>query len=300
MHVFFEDDGQLRAGTILADNDASLQVEAVSGKRLKVKAAAALLRFSDPAPAALQALAQKHAGELDPNFLWEVCDDGEFGFSDLAREYYGHPPLPVEAAAVALALAAAPMYFYKRGKGRYRRAPSDALAAALASVERKKREAEESARWIDALRAHRLPEPLRAKLPMLLYKPDKNTLEWKALAAACEGLHTNPVALLADCGAIASSHEYHFNAFLAGRFRGIDFRVERCPPPDLRAECGHSRSTTRRRPRSTTPFRWVSLIVATGGSASTSPRPRSRLRAARRWTPSRVPGCRRFTCRAAR
>ena len=34
MHVFFEDDGQLKVGTVLADNDASLQVEAASGKRL--------------------------------------------------------------------------------------------------------------------------------------------------------------------------------------------------------------------------------------------------------------------------
>jgi len=34
MHVFFEDDGQLKAGTVLADNDSSLQVEAASGKRL--------------------------------------------------------------------------------------------------------------------------------------------------------------------------------------------------------------------------------------------------------------------------
>src|SRR4051794_7003403 len=29
MHVFFEDDGQLKAGTVLADHDASLQIEAV-------------------------------------------------------------------------------------------------------------------------------------------------------------------------------------------------------------------------------------------------------------------------------
>ncbi len=36
---------------------------------------------------------------------------------------------------------AAPMYFYKRGKGRYRKAPPDALKAALASIERKRREA---------------------------------------------------------------------------------------------------------------------------------------------------------------
>ena len=39
MHVFFEDDGAFKAGTVLADNDTSLQVEAASGKRLKIKAA---------------------------------------------------------------------------------------------------------------------------------------------------------------------------------------------------------------------------------------------------------------------
>jgi exoribonuclease-2 len=238
MHVFFEDDGQLKAGTVLADNESSLQVEAASGKRLKVKSAAVLLRYAEPSPSALLADAQRQAGELDANFLWEVSGDDEFGFGDLAREYFGHPPAPAEAAAVALALAAAPMYFYKRGKGRYRKAPPDALRAALASVERKKREAEQMAAWGEDLRARRLPEALRARLPMLLYKPDKNALEWKALAAACEALQANPVALLAECGAIPSSHEYHYDAFLAQAFlQGTAFpaSVALPPLPDLPA-----------------------------------------------------------------
>ena len=232
MHVFFEDDGQLKAGTVLADNDSSLQVEAASGKRLKVKAAAILLRYAEPSPSALLADAQRQARELDPNFLWEVSGDEEFAFDDLAREYFGHPPAPGEAAAVALALAAAPMFFYKRGKGRYRKAPPDALRAALASVERKKRESEQMAAWGDELRAHLLPEAFRARLPMLLYRPDKNALEWKALAAACEALQANPVALLAECGAIPSSHDYHFNAFLAQSFpQGVAFPAAVARPP---------------------------------------------------------------------
>ena len=236
MHVFFEDDGQLKAGTILADNDSSLQVEAATGKRLKIKAAAVLLRYAEPSPSTLVADAQTQARELDPNFLWEVSGDDEFGFADLAREYFGHAPLPVEAAAVAMTLAAAPMFFYKRGKGRYRKAPPDALKAALASVERKKREAEQMAGWTDELRAHRLPDALRAKLPMLLYKPDKNALEWKALAAACESTQKSPVALLALCGAIPSTHDYHFNAFLAQAFpQGAAFPAygPLSPLPDL-------------------------------------------------------------------
>ncbi|HYQ98851.1 MAG TPA: RNB domain-containing ribonuclease [Casimicrobiaceae bacterium] len=252
MHVFFEDDGQLKAGTVLADNEASLQVEAASGKRIKVKAAAVLLRFAEPSPSALQAEALALARELDPNFLWEVSADDEFAFADLAREYYGRAPAPPEAAAVAVALASAPMYFYKRGKGRYRRAPADALRAALASVERKRREGEQMAAWVDELRSHRLPEAIRTKLPMLLYGPDKNALEWKALAAACDSAQTNAVALLASCGAIPSTHDYHYNGFLAQAFpKGIAFPpwgdlppLPELPTADVRAISVDDHTTT--------------------------------------------------------
>jgi exoribonuclease-2 len=220
MHVFFEEDGAFRAGTILADNDTSLQVEAASGKRMKVKAANVLLRFAMPSPAAIMSEAQQLAGEIDPNFLWEVSDGREFLFTDLAAEYYGRAPTPSEAAALALCLHASPMYFYKKGKGRYRSAPADALKAALAAAERKRREGERIAAYVQELKGHRLPEPFREKLPALLYKPDKLAVETRALNAACEELQTNPLALLAACGAVPSTHDYHFNGFLFEAFPG--------------------------------------------------------------------------------
>ena len=232
MNVLFEDDGHFKAGSILADNTASLQVEAASGKRLKIKATSVLLRFNEPSPLALLAGAQQQAEEIDPDFLWEACGDDEFGFLDLARDYFGHAPQPVEAAAIAWVLHGAPMYFYKRGKGRYRKAPADALKAALASVERKRREAEQIDAWVAELAASRLPEALAAKLPMLLYKPDKNALEWKALAAACDALQIHPVALLDRVGAIPSTHDYHFQRFLSEAFpRGTDFPAVGALPP---------------------------------------------------------------------
>jgi exoribonuclease-2 len=218
MNVLFEDDGHLKAGSVLADNDASLQVEAISGKRLKIKSGAVLLRFASPSAGDALSQGQTLAAELDPTFLWEVSGDDEFGFAELAREYYGAVPSPAQSAAVALTLHASPMHFYKKGKGRYRKAPPAALTAALASVARKEREAEQMAAWVAELRAGRLPEPLRAKLPMLLYRPDKNALEWKALAHASEEARTNPVDLLASCGAIPSTHDYHFNRFVAEAF----------------------------------------------------------------------------------
>ena len=232
MHVFFEDDGAFKAGTVLADNDASLQVETASGKRLKVKAANVLLRFGDPSPLAVLADAQRIAAGLDPNFLWEVSGEDEFGFAELAAEYFGHAPSPPEAVALALCLHASPMHFHKKGKGRYRAAPAEALKAALAGTERKKREAEEVAALAAELVAHRLPDAIREKLPMLLYKPDKLALETRAVAAASEALKTNPLALLAACGAIASTHDYHYNRFLFEAFpRGTQFPLWSDPPP---------------------------------------------------------------------
>ena len=224
MNVLFEDDGQLKAGTLLADHDASLQVEAVSGKRQKIKASHVLLRFATPSPAETMAKAQQMVADIDPDFLWEVSADDEFGFDELAREYYGDSPAPAESAAVALALARAPMYFYRKGRGRYRKAPPDALKAALASVVRKEREARDIAEWSAELRARRLPPPLAAKLDMLLYRPDKQAPEWKALDAACAVERIGPLALLRACDAIPSSHDYHFNRFVAETFPGgIDF-----------------------------------------------------------------------------
>ena len=224
MNVLFEDDGQLKAGSVLADSGASLQVESASGKRLKIKAGAVLLRFVAPAAGAIIADGQKFAAELDPAFLWEAIGDGEFGFEDLAREYYGAHPTPAQATAVAILLHASPMYFYKKGKGRYRKAPPESLQAALASVERKERETARIAGWVAELEAHRLPAEFGPKLSMLLYKPDKNTLEWKALVAACDAAKTNPVDLLAACGAIPSTHDYHFDRFLSEAFpKGVAF-----------------------------------------------------------------------------
>jgi exoribonuclease-2 len=70
----------------------------------------------------------------------------------------------------------------------------------------------------------RLAARARGEARDALYKPDKNALEWKALAAASEAARTSPLALLAHAGAIPSTHDYHYEAFLAQAFpRGTAF-----------------------------------------------------------------------------
>ena len=85
MNVFYEEDGELKVGAVLADNDTSLQVEAPHGKRSKVKASAVLLRFESPAHTAFMAGVQHQADAIDIDFLWQCCTADEFGYDTLAR-----------------------------------------------------------------------------------------------------------------------------------------------------------------------------------------------------------------------
>ena len=211
--VLFEEDGAFRAGTILAEAGAAFQVEAAHGKRSKVKAGAVLLRFDGQALAGFMPQAQAQAEAIDPQFLWEVCGAGEFGFAELAQEYHGHAPSPNEAASVLLALHAAPMYFYRRGKGRYQAAPEENLRAALAGLERKRRQQEQVDAWAAALGAGTVPPEIAAKLDVLLFKPDKLSLEWRALDQAATQAGLAPPKLLARIGALAGPEDWFLRRF---------------------------------------------------------------------------------------
>src|SRR6478735_3697531 len=185
MNLFFEESGDFKAGTVLSQQGEAYQVELPTGKRAKVKARDVLLQFSAPEPAALLKEAQAIADDIELDFLWEVAGEEEFGFAELGAEYFGHAPQPHEAAGLLLRLHNAPIYFYKKGKGRYKAAPEDSLKAALAGIEKKKQQALIQAQYVEELKAHRLPESFKMMVTQLLFKPDKNSIEYKALDAAC-------------------------------------------------------------------------------------------------------------------
>ncbi|MBI4740447.1 MAG: RNB domain-containing ribonuclease [Betaproteobacteria bacterium] len=233
MHVLFEEDGAFKTATVLTDNDASLQVETASGKRAKIKSANVLLRYQEPAPGLLLENAGSLAGGIEAEFLWECANDGEFAFSDFADEYFGHKASPVEAAALLLALHSAPVYFHRKGKGRFRKAPADILKAALAGLEKKRQQALAIERMLGELKAFTLPPEFVPLLDQLLYKPDRNRGETKALEAACGETGLSAAHLLEKCGAIRSAHDYHFRRFLLEYFpRGTGFPpAEALAPP---------------------------------------------------------------------
>jgi exoribonuclease-2 len=237
MNVLYEENGEFKVGTVLTEHEASLHVAAPHGKRSKVKAANVLLRFPDGGLADFLDRAERLAADIDIDFLWEACGEPEFGFADLARDYHGRAPAPLEAAAILVKLHSAPVYFHRKAKGRFKAAPPDTLKAALAGLERKRREAAQVAEWVAELERGALPEPLRALLPQLLYRPDRNRIETKAFEQAAEALGLSAAKLAERCGALPSSHDYHLGRFLFEHYpRGAgfpDLPPPPPPPPDL-------------------------------------------------------------------
>lgn len=232
MNVLYEEDGALKAAAVLADQNTSLQIETPHGKRAKIKSSHVLMRFAAPGAGELMADAAHEAEQIPLDFLWEASGEAEFGFDELASEYFGASATPHQRAAVALRLHGAPVYFYRKGRGRYKAAPADALRAALAGLARREAQAAQMAVWQARLVAGELPDELRDVLPMLLHRPDRSALEWKAVDAAAARAGVSPVRLLAQCGAIPSTARFHLERFLAEHFpAGIGFGITTDPAP---------------------------------------------------------------------
>jgi exoribonuclease-2 len=243
MNLFFEESGDFKVGTMMSQAGEAYQVEMASGKRTKVKTKDVLLQYEKPSPSDLMEQAKAVAADIDLEFLWEVAGEEEFGFAELGAEYFGHAPLPAEAAGLILCLHSSPIYFYKKGRGRYKAAPEQSLRAAQAGIEKKKQQALVQAEYVEELKANKLPASMQNIVMQLLFKPDKNSIEYKALEAACNELHTNPQRLMLAAGGIASPKALHMAKFLFENFpRGAGFpdvpvpaAPTRLPLADVRA-----------------------------------------------------------------
>jgi exoribonuclease-2 len=209
MYALFEDAGKFHAGRILSEADSSLQIELDSGKRVKVKAANAMLKFAAPGPAEFLAQAQAQAADIDLDVAWEFAPAGDFSFAELARDYFSAAAGAELQAATLLRLFDAPHYFRRLGKGQFRKAPEETVKAALLGIERKRLQALQIEGWADELVAGRCPEPVREQLYRILFKPDKNGPEYKAVVEATRRAQRAPLDLLKAAGAIDSPYQFH-------------------------------------------------------------------------------------------
>ena len=203
MYALFEDGGKFLAGRVMSEADSSMQVELDSGKRVKVKAANVLLKFDRPAPAELIASAQSIAKDIDLDLAWEFASESEFGFADLAREYFNANTDAVHQAAALLRLFEAPHYFRRLGKGNFKKAPEEIVKAALLGIERKKQIAAQIDAWATELTSGQCPSAVREQLYKILFKPDKNAPEYKAVVEASKRSHSAPLDWISRMTALA-------------------------------------------------------------------------------------------------
>jgi len=235
MFALFDEAGKFLTGRILSEAEASLQVELDSGKRVKVKAANVLLKFDKPTPADLLTAAQPLSQSIELDLAWEFAPEDEFGFADLAAVYFQDPPTLPQQVAALLRLFEAPHYFRRAGKGRFKKAPAEIIQQALAAIEKKRLLQLQIEEWAAALGRGECPQPVREQLYKILFKPDKNAPEYKAVVEASRATHLAPLDLLQKAGAIDSPYQFHWRRFLFENFpKGYGF-----PPlqaPEIRDE----------------------------------------------------------------
>jgi exoribonuclease-2 len=231
MYALFDDAGKFHAGRLMSETESSVQVELDSGKRVKVKVANVMLRFDKPAPAELMAQAQALAAEIDLELAWEFAPESEFSFVDLAREYFDAAAGPDKQAAALLRLFDAPHYFRRLGKGLFRKAPEETVKAALLGIERKKQVAAQIEAWAGELVQGSCPAPVREQLYRILFKPDKNGPEYRAVVEAAKRSQRAPLDLLKAAGAIDSAYQFHWRRFLFEQFpKGHGFAPDLAAP----------------------------------------------------------------------
>ncbi len=230
MYILFEEGGKFQAARLMSQADSSVQAEMASGKRFKLKLAQVLLQFDQPAPDVLLSQAQALASSMDVDLAWECASEQEFGFGELAQDYFNSQPSAVEQAASLMCLFQAPHSFRRAGKGRFKKAGAEVVQQALAAIEKKKQTLALISQWAEQLVQKQCPAPIAEQLYKILFKPDKNAPEYKAVVEAARSSQTAPLMLLKDAGAISSAYEFHWKRFAFDHFpRGTDFPELQAP-----------------------------------------------------------------------
>jgi exoribonuclease-2 len=89
-------------------------------------------------------------------------------------------------------------YFRRAGKGRFRKASAEVIAQALAAIEKKKQLLAQIDAWAHELLAGQCPQAVRDQLYKILFKPDKNAPEYKAVWSKLPApARPRPLALVA-------------------------------------------------------------------------------------------------------
>ena len=227
MNFIYEEGGEIKGATSTGSSAVLTEQFAAQtqfGKHLKFKVKD--LWYSWASGDLEQTLLEAHdlAAQIDMDFLWECAPEEEFKFEQVAKDYFGASLKTPQIVALAIALQSAPMYFRRKGRGLFLRAPEEQLQAALASVERKRKETLLQKEWEAQMMAGILPQEMKLFTQQLLWSPDKNSSVYKAILNVSQDRKISIPQLLLELGAVASPLEVHQGKFLKEFFpKGVGF-----------------------------------------------------------------------------
>ncbi|AGF49318.1 ribonuclease catalytic domain-containing protein [Candidatus Kinetoplastidibacterium galati] len=224
MYVFYDEGNAFKTGSVISETDNTLQVISEHGKHIKIKQSNCLFKFDSPDPLTLMKEAVILSKEIDTNFLWECSPNNNFNAIDLATEYFGHNPTNIEYVSVLILLHNSPIYFYKKGTGKYISATQSAISSALINIEKKKLIEQEQEYLKNQMTNGILPKIICENAELLITNPDKKSIYWKALNAACIELQKSPEQLLLSLKTWPSPLTLFKKRFIYVNFpNGLDF-----------------------------------------------------------------------------
>jgi|TARA_B110000483_G_scaffold89774_1_gene110868 exoribonuclease-2 len=231
VNVFYLESGSLKVGRVLKETGTSLQVQSQFGKQIKVKTNHVFIFFDGTSPDDFFNHAQEIAKTIDPDLLWEAFDGSEGIYSIVAKAFFGQSVTQEQEASVLIILFDNPTHFYKKGQGNFKPATAEALKAAKTSLEVKRQRDLLLARHIEQLCTDVMPLEFAGILPRLLYGPDKNQLEEKAIEQACVRLKIGKRALFTKLSIMPVAEAFHLGQFLYDNFNNnSEHRNDKCVP----------------------------------------------------------------------
>ena len=218
MNLLYLESGALKVGRVLKEAGASFQVQSQFGKKIKVKANHVFFFFDHADPDEFFNSSQELAKTIDPDLLWEAFDGVEHDYSVAAKVFYGDSITKEQEASVLKVLFDYPTHFYKKGHGNFKPATPDSLRSAKASLELKKEREILFGRYVEQLCDFVVPDEFVEKLPRLLFSPDKNELEEKAVEQACVNLKIGRRGLFSRLSVMPNPEDFHVSQFVYDQF----------------------------------------------------------------------------------
>ena len=157
--------------------------------------------------------------DIEIDLLWEFAPELLNSSADidaLALTYFGGKAPCSSAQRVALwwVLWNHPVYFRKKSQTSFEKADAQTLEKAKLALIRKQEELQRMNGVTQQLLSGVLPDEIKAAMPGVLLKPDKNSWIYKALMQACEQTKQAPERLLWQLGAIDDVYQWHLSRFL--------------------------------------------------------------------------------------